>query len=78
MKGFSTASYASPAIHDLYGLRPEVLAESAAPLWAMTHPDDLGHLEASITASAQAMTPWRDEFQVRHPIKSARSPPVLA
>jgi diguanylate cyclase (GGDEF)-like protein/PAS domain S-box-containing protein len=67
--GSACFPYASPAIHDLYGLRPEVLAESAAPLWAMTHPDDLGHLDASITASAQAMTPWRDEFRVRHPIK---------
>ncbi len=61
--------YASPAIQDLYGLRPEELAESAAPLWAMTHPDDLGHIDAGITASAQAMTPWRDEFRVRHPSK---------
>ena len=61
--------YASPAIQDLYGLRPEELAESAAPLWAMIHPDDLDHLDAGIAASAQAMTPWRDEFRVHHPTK---------
>ena len=61
--------YASPAIQNLYGLGPEVLAESAAPLWAMIHPDDLGPLDAGIRASAHAMTPWRGEFRVRHPLK---------
>lgn len=61
--------YTSPAIEDLYGLRPEELAESAAPLWAMIHPDDLGHLDAGIAASARAMIPWRDEFRVEHPLK---------
>ncbi|MDS4022811.1 MAG: PAS domain S-box protein [Candidatus Competibacter sp.] len=61
--------YASPAIEDLYGLRPEALVESAAPLWAMIHPDDLGHIDVGITASARAMTPWRDEFRLRHPLK---------
>jgi PAS domain S-box-containing protein len=61
--------YASPAIEDLYGLRPEELVESAAPLWAMIHPDDLGHIDAGIIASARTMTPWRDEFRVEHPTK---------
>jgi diguanylate cyclase (GGDEF)-like protein/PAS domain S-box-containing protein len=67
--GTACFPYASPAIHDLYGLSPETLAESAAPLWTMIHLDDLAHLDAGITASAQAMTPWQDEFRVRHPIK---------
>lgn len=67
--GSACFPYASPAIEDLYGLRAEELAESAAPLWAMVHPDDLDHLDASIAASAHAMIPWRDEFRVRHPTK---------
>ncbi|MDS4031286.1 MAG: PAS domain S-box protein [Candidatus Contendobacter sp.] len=67
--GSACFPYASPAINDLYGLRPEELAESAAPLWAMIHPDDLGHLDAGIIASARTMTPWRDEFRLRHPSK---------
>ena len=61
--------YASPAIEDLYGLRPEELVESAAPLWTLIHPDDLGHLDAGIAASARTMTPWRDQFRLRHPRK---------
>jgi PAS domain S-box-containing protein len=67
--GNASFPYASPAIQDLYGLSPEVLAESAAPLWVIIHPDDLERLNASIEASAQTMTPWRDEFRVRHPSK---------
>lgn len=67
--GSACFPYASPAIEDLYGLRAEDLVESAAPLWAMVNPDDLGHLDAGIAASARTMTPWRDEFRVRHPAK---------
>jgi PAS domain S-box-containing protein len=67
--GSTCFPYASPAIQDLYGLRPEELAESAAALWTMIHPDDLGHINAGIATSAQTMTPWRDEFRVRHPSK---------
>ena len=63
--GSACFPYASPAVEDLYGLRSEELAESAAPLWAMIHPDDLGHVDATIAASAQTMTPWRDEFRLR-------------
>ncbi len=59
--------YTSPAVENLYGLCPEELAESAAPLWAMIHPDDLGHVDAGIAASARTMTPWRDEFRIRRP-----------
>lgn len=79
--GSASLPYASPAIQDLYGLRPEDVAESAAPLWAMIHPDDLVHIEASVAASAQTMTPWQGEFRVQHPAKGeiwieGRSMPV--
>lgn len=67
--GSACFPFASPAIEDLYGLSPEALAESAAPLWAMIHPDDLGHIDATIATSARTMTPWRDEFRLRHPVK---------
>ncbi|MBS1248372.1 MAG: hypothetical protein H6R48_1161, partial [Proteobacteria bacterium] len=67
--GGACLPYASPAIEDLYGLRSEELAESAAPLWALIHPDDLGPLDAGIAASARTLTPWRDAFRVEHPRK---------
>ena len=67
--GSACFPYASPAIHDLYGLRPEEVAESADPLWALVPPEDIVRMEASIAASAQSMNPWRDEFRVQHPIR---------
>ncbi len=67
LDGATSFPYASPAIEDLYGLTVEELSVSAAPLWAILHPDDIEHLNAGIAASAQTMTPWRDEFRVRHP-----------
>ena len=65
--GSTCCPYVSPAFADLYGLPPEDLAESAAPLWAIIHPDDLDQVRASVAASAQTLTPWRDEFRWRRP-----------
>jgi PAS domain S-box-containing protein len=36
---------------------------------ARIHADDIGHVAASIAASAAGMTPWRDEFRVHHPAR---------
>jgi len=61
--------YISPAIEGLCGLHPEELAESVGPLRAMAHSDDIGHIDETVLASARAMTPWRDEFRLRHPAR---------
>jgi len=61
--------YTSPAIESLCGLRPEELAESVGALRAMAHPDDIGHIDQTVLASARNMTPWRDEFRLRHPAR---------
>ena len=67
--GSACFPYASPVIQDLYGLAPEELARGAAPLWAMIHPDDLGHLNELIAESARTLTLWHDEFRVLHPVE---------
>lgn len=67
--GSTCFHFASPAIEDLFGLSAEVLAESAAPVRAMIHPEDLAHLDAITAASARTMTPWRAEYRLRHPVK---------
>jgi len=61
--------YASPAIVDLCGLRPEEVMEDASLIFAGIHPDDLPHVQASIADSARDMTRWQDEFRFQHPIK---------
>lgn len=65
--GHASFPYASPAIVDLYGLTPEQLAEDAAPVLALMHPDDLEQVRQSIAESARSMALWRGEFRVKHP-----------
>ncbi|HEV2445930.1 MAG TPA: PAS domain S-box protein, partial [Candidatus Sulfopaludibacter sp.] len=65
--GTACFPYASPRIQDIYGRRPEDLAEDAGPIFKLMHPEDAGHVQATIAQSARTMMPWRDEFRVRNP-----------
>lgn len=67
--GSACFPYASPAVEEVLGLRPEVLEENAAPVFALVHPDDLEHLNATIAESARTLSPWYDEWRFRHPAK---------
>jgi PAS domain S-box-containing protein len=69
--GSTCCPYANPAFLDLVGLPAEDLAESAAALWAIIHPDDLDRIRASVAASARTLTPWRDEFRWQRPTGEA-------
>lgn len=59
--------YASPHIEDIYGLRPEQLADDASPAFNLMDPDDVPHVNATIAESIRTMEPWHDEFRVFHP-----------
>ncbi len=61
--------YASPAMADLYGFRPEQVAEDSNLVMGRIHADDVGHVWETIAESARAMTPWRDTFRYLHPSK---------
>ncbi|WP_245754723.1 PAS domain S-box protein [Candidatus Accumulibacter aalborgensis] len=67
--GSACMPYASPAIADTLGLRPEDVLDDASPLFALAHPDDLAHIRATIAESAHRMTQWHEEFRIGHPIK---------
>ena len=67
--GTASIPYTSSRIWDLYGLRPEDVADDAEPLLARTHPDDAARLRESIVESARTMTPWRLEYRVVHPTR---------
>ncbi|MBI2276967.1 MAG: PAS domain S-box protein [Dechloromonas sp.] len=67
--GSACFPYASAALADLYGIPPEAVREDAMALFERIHPDDLAHVNATIAHSAATMSPWRDEFRVRHPDK---------
>jgi two-component system, cell cycle sensor histidine kinase and response regulator CckA len=61
--------YASPALRDVFGLRPEDLAKDASCMQVSIHPDDVKHIQETIAESARTLSPWRDEFRYRHPKK---------
>ncbi|MFM8331401.1 MAG: PAS domain S-box protein [Candidatus Methylumidiphilus sp.] len=61
--------YASPAIEELFGLRPEELRQDASVIWQIVHPDDLPRFRSRIAESVQAAAPWQDEFRVKVPGK---------
>ncbi len=68
--GGTSMPYASPAIDNLFGLRLEDVTEDASPLFALIHPDDLAHVQASIAESARTLTSWRAEARILHPTRS--------
>ncbi|HQS58336.1 MAG: hypothetical protein B7Y56_09825 [Gallionellales bacterium 35-53-114] len=70
--GTTAMPYASPAIFDLYGIRPEEVVCDTAPIFSRIHPDDVLHMMASVRESAQTMSQWHDEWRFVHPDKGMR------
>jgi len=64
--------YVSANIWELCGLRPEDVADDAAPLLALNHPADAESIAASIDESARTMTPWHIESRILHPARGER------
>ncbi|MEW6766000.1 MAG: PAS domain S-box protein [Pseudomonadota bacterium] len=64
--------YVSPNIFDLFGLRPDEVAEDASPLFAMNHPEDAQRVIDSIAESARTMAAWHCEYRIIHPAKGER------
>jgi two-component system sensor histidine kinase/response regulator len=65
--GSTCMPYSSPALADLYGLEPEDVFEDASPALSLIHPDDMLHVAKAMEESARNLTPFRDEWRVRHP-----------
>jgi PAS domain S-box-containing protein len=70
--GSVSLPFATPAIEDLYGLPPAVLAEDFSSASANVHPDDLQNLGESIDESFRAFSPWHGKFRYNHPTKGQR------
>ena len=70
--GHTSLPIASPAFADICGLDPEEVADNAEPLFARMLPKDAERVKASVIESARTMTPWHDEFLIRHPVKGER------
>jgi diguanylate cyclase (GGDEF)-like protein/PAS domain S-box-containing protein len=70
--GSSCFSYASQGLRDIYELDPELLQKDATATFERIHPDDLERVRASIRRSAQALSPWREEYRVQLPHQGLR------
>jgi diguanylate cyclase (GGDEF)-like protein/hemerythrin-like metal-binding protein/PAS domain S-box-containing protein len=63
--GSSRIPYANEAIHTIYRVSPEEVSEDATKVLAALHPDDIENFKASFRASAQNLTPWRQEYRLK-------------
>jgi PAS domain S-box-containing protein len=64
--------YVSHKIQDLFGLKPQDVRHDASALLALTHPDDAQRVMDTITASAQNMSSWHEEYRIIHPTQGER------
>lgn len=69
--GFSVI-YASDGIRDIYELEPDVLMQNAEAIFTRIHPLDSARVRDSIRASADTLSPWREEFRVQLPVRGLR------
>jgi PAS domain S-box-containing protein len=67
--GRMSMPFATAAVEDLYGVKPEDIKEDFSPIAALIHPEDLKRISTSIGESARNMAPWKDIFRVNHPKK---------
>ncbi|WP_373070672.1 PAS domain S-box protein [Sulfurimonas sp.] len=63
-EGKMSFPFASSGIEDIYGLKPEDIAENSDALHNMTHPDDKDYIIEAIKESAQNMTPFHTETRI--------------
>lgn len=64
--------YASDGIREIYELEPDVLLLNAEAIFTRIHPQDTTRVRASIRASADTLSPWREEYRVQLPVRGLR------
>jgi diguanylate cyclase (GGDEF)-like protein/PAS domain S-box-containing protein len=64
--------YASDGIRDIYELEARVLIQNSEAVFSRIHPLDNARVRASIRASADTLSPWREEYRVQLPQRGLR------
>ncbi|MBT2339688.1 MULTISPECIES: sensor domain-containing diguanylate cyclase [Pseudomonas] len=64
--------YASDGIRDIYELEPDVLVQNAEAVFSRIHCLDTERVRASIRASANTLSPWREEYRLQLPQRGLR------
>lgn len=65
-------SYVSDGVRDIYEVTPEQVADNAALIHEIIHPDDFTNYRASLDASAASLMPWHLEYRVILPRQGLR------
>ncbi|MCJ8204588.1 GGDEF domain-containing protein [Pseudomonas sp. RGM2987] len=64
--------YASDGIRDIYELEPEVLVRNSEAIFSRIHCLDAARVRSSIRASADTLSPWREEYRLQLPQRGLR------
>jgi PAS domain S-box-containing protein len=67
--GNNSMPFASDGIRELFGLQPDDVGQSIAPLTLLIHPEDMGAVFDSIARSALDHSGLSMEFRIQHPFK---------
>lgn len=70
--GKTSLPYASPALAEMFGLRPADLRQDGSAIFDHVHPDDLPHINESMAASAGNLSVLHVVYRYRHPHKGER------
>ncbi len=70
--GTTSLPFASPAVEDLFGIPPKVLAKDLSPFYANIHPDDVQRVRGTLAEAALLPSPWHDVYRYLHPVKGLR------
>ncbi|MFT5590045.1 MAG: diguanylate cyclase (GGDEF)-like protein/PAS domain S-box-containing protein [Bradyrhizobium sp.] len=70
--GTSRFPYASEGIRQIYEVSPMQLQRDATQAFARIHPDDFDSIGEGIAISAQAFSPWHQQFRVNLPRRGLR------
>jgi PAS domain S-box-containing protein len=65
--GSTSMPFCTPAIMELWGLRPEEVRTDCSAGCDRIHPGDIESVRSKIARSARTLNPWQDTFRVRHP-----------
>jgi diguanylate cyclase (GGDEF)-like protein/PAS domain S-box-containing protein len=64
--------YASDGMREIYELELDILLSNAEAVFSRIHPQDSRRVRASILASAENLSPWREEYRVQLPERGLR------
>jgi len=65
--GSNSFPFSSSGIHQIYGVTPEDVKANASSVFSVLHPNDVGWVSESISASATNLKDWRATYRVKHP-----------